>query len=89
MIGRADPGLDYKPDIDLSNEGEPAAVVSRRHAQLICREGKVFVEDLGSAYKTRIDGYQVYVSTQVPIRPGQHLWLGGCVLAFDVAEVPS
>jgi hypothetical protein len=30
----------------------------------------------------------VYVGTQVPIGPGQHLWLGGCVLALDVMESP-
>jgi pSer/pThr/pTyr-binding forkhead associated (FHA) protein len=84
LIGRLDPGLGYRPDIDLSDEGEAASVVSRRHAQLIRSDQQLLVEDLGSAYKTRIDGRPVYVGTQVPIRPGQHLWLGGCVLALDI-----
>ncbi len=89
LIGRADPALGYAPDIDLSNEGDAASVVSRRHAKLIHSAGQFLVEDLGSANKTKIDGRPVYVGTQVPIGPGQHLWLGGCVLALDVMEGPS
>jgi pSer/pThr/pTyr-binding forkhead associated (FHA) protein len=83
-IGRADPALGYVPDIDLSDEGESASVVSRHHAKLIRTEGQFLVEDLGSAFKTKIDGQPVYVGSRMPIQPGQHLWLGGCVLAFDV-----
>jgi hypothetical protein len=86
LLGRADPALGYEPDIDLSHEGDAASVVSRRHAKLICSAGHFLVEDLGSANKTKIDGRPAYVGTQVPIGPGQHLWLGGCVLALDVME---
>jgi pSer/pThr/pTyr-binding forkhead associated (FHA) protein len=84
LIGRSDPSLGYKPDIDLSGEGEVASVISRNHAK-ITRSGNQFtVEDLGSAYKTRVDGQPVHIGVSVPIKPGQHLWLGGCILAFDV-----
>ena len=89
LIGRADPALGYRPDIDLSSEGDAASVVSRRHAKLVFSEGHFLVEDLGSANKTKIDGQPVYVGTQMPIGPGQHLWLGGCVLALDVMEGPG
>jgi len=83
-IGRSDPVLGYTPDIDLSDEGDAASVVSRRHARLI-RDGERFVvEEMGSAFRTKIDGQPVHIGMQVPIRLGQHLWLGGCVLAFDV-----
>jgi pSer/pThr/pTyr-binding forkhead associated (FHA) protein len=85
-IGRADPSLGYSQDIDLGVEGDIAAVVSRRHAKLTRRGNRFTVEDLGSAFKTHVDGEQVPVGIQVPIQPGQHLWLGGCVLAFDVIE---
>jgi pSer/pThr/pTyr-binding forkhead associated (FHA) protein len=84
LIGRSDPALGFKPDIDLSNEGDAASVVSRHHAKLIREGSRFLIEDLGSANKTQVDGQPVYVGTQVSIRPGQHLWLGGCVLAFDV-----
>jgi pSer/pThr/pTyr-binding forkhead associated (FHA) protein len=89
LIGRADPALGFQPDIDLSTEGDIASVVSRRHARLIRRGTEFLVEDLGSAYKTKIDGELVYVGVQMPIRPGQHLWLGGCILAFDVIDRPK
>ena len=85
-IGRADPSLGYSQDIDLGVEGDIASVVSRRHAKLTRRGNHFTVEDLGSAFKTHVDGEQVPVGIQVPIHPGQHLWLGGCVLAFDVIE---
>ena len=81
---RQDPALRYRPDIDLSHEGGVAAIVSRRHARMT-RDGQQFmIEDLGSAYETRINGQAVPIGTQVPIHPGQHLWLGGCTLAFDI-----
>ena len=85
IIGRADPLLEFKPDIDLSVEGYVGSVVSRRHAKLIRKGTQFLVEDHGSANRTRIDGQLVPIDTQTPIRPGQHLWLGGCVLALDIA----
>lgn len=86
LIGRTDPSLGYVPDIDLTEEGDVASVVSRRHAQITHRGGEFVIEDLGSAYKTRVNGESVPVGIQVSLRPGQHLWLGGCILAFDVVE---
>jgi pSer/pThr/pTyr-binding forkhead associated (FHA) protein len=86
LLGRLDPSLGYQPDIDLSQEGDVASVVSRRHAK-VTRQGDNFVvEDLGSAFKTRIDGKVIPVGLQVDIKPGQHLCLGGCILAFDLVE---
>ena len=90
VIGRADPSLGFRPDIDLGQEGDAASFVSRRHAKITRTGDQFMVEDMGSAYKTRLDGQELYIGLQVPIKPGQHLWLGGCVLAFDlVEETPS
>ncbi len=86
LLGRLDPSLGYTPDIDLSYTGDVAFVVSRRHAKLVRREDDFVVEDLGSAFKTRIDSKVVPVGIQVAIKPGQHLCLGGCILAFDLVE---
>jgi pSer/pThr/pTyr-binding forkhead associated (FHA) protein len=83
-IGRGDQSLGYKPDIDLSHEGDAASVISRHHAKLTRIGNQFTVEDMGSAYKTQIDGQSVHIGVSVPIKPGQHLWLGGCILAFDV-----
>lgn len=84
LIGRQDPALRYRPDIDLSHEGGVASIISRRHARLTRQGHRFLIEDLGSAYETRINGQKVPIGKQVPIQPGQHLWLGGCTLAFDI-----
>jgi pSer/pThr/pTyr-binding forkhead associated (FHA) protein len=84
VIGRSDPSLGYRPDIDLSSEGDVASVISRHHAKLTRSGNEFTIEDMGSAYKTRVDGQPVHIGLRVPIKLGQHLWLGGCILAFDV-----
>jgi len=89
LIGRTDPSLGFTPDIDLHDEGTVGYVVSRRHAKLIRRGGSFTVEDMGSANQTRIDGIPVPLGAQMPITLGQHLWLGGCILALDIVEAPA
>ncbi len=86
VIGRADAGLGFKPDIDLGAEEEAASAVSRRHARLLWRNGQLVVQDLGSTQHTAIDGRQVPIGAKTPILPGQHLWLGGYTIAFDMVE---
>ena len=70
ILGR---GVDS--DVVLTDEK-----VSRRHAMLTMRDGKVFVEDLGSKNGTFIvrDGVQIEVPKggQVELRPGDALRLG-------------
>jgi pSer/pThr/pTyr-binding forkhead associated (FHA) protein len=86
LIGRADASVDAQPDIDLSSEAEAAGTVSRRHARLI-RQGEQFlIEDLHSTNRTQVNGTKVLPDSPVPISPGQHLWLGGYTIAFDVLE---
>jgi pSer/pThr/pTyr-binding forkhead associated (FHA) protein len=86
LIGRADASLEAQPDIDLGSEAAAAATVSRRHARLI-RQGEQFlVEDLGSTNHTKINGKRISSNAPEPITPGQHLWLGGYTVAFDVIE---
>lgn len=83
-IGRSDPYVDFVPDFDLSQEGEAAARVSRRHAIIHWHDGKPYVEDLGSGFGTRVNGRMILIGQAVPLKPGDHIWLGGCVLAYDV-----
>lgn len=86
VIGRADPSLNFMPDIDLGDDEAALSSVSRRHARLIWREDQFTVEDLGSIQKTRLEGQPVPIGTRVPLSPGQHLWLGGYTIAFDLVE---
>jgi pSer/pThr/pTyr-binding forkhead associated (FHA) protein len=84
IIGRADPMIDSKPDIDLRGEGGFSLGVSRRHARLSGEEGGHFLEDLGSVFGTRVNGAIVWLGDRVRLRPGDHIWLGGCVVAYDL-----
>ena len=84
MIGRSDPTLDFKPDIDLGDVGDIGHYVSRRHVRIITRQGRHFVEEAGSASGTRLNGRPIQVGTQpVLLQPGDQLSLGGCVIAYD------
>jgi pSer/pThr/pTyr-binding forkhead associated (FHA) protein len=84
MIGRPDPTLGYVPDVDLSGAGDIAMYVSRRHAQIITRRGMHYLEEMGSAAGTKLNGRPLRVG-EVPemLRPGDQVWLGGCVLAYE------
>jgi pSer/pThr/pTyr-binding forkhead associated (FHA) protein len=84
IIGRVDDYIDFVPDIDLSKEGEVAARVSRRHASISWRNRVPYVEDLGSGFGTRLNGEMLLMGQAVQLKPGDHIWLGGCVLAYDV-----
>lgn len=55
VIGRIDPHRGIQPEVDLSKY-DPASRVSRRHARITVRGDLFFVEDLGSANGTFING---------------------------------
>ncbi len=84
VIGRSGRYVDKPLDIDLSQDGEVAIRVSRYHATIHWRDNKAYLEDLGSGFGTRINGQIVLVGQVVALKPGDHIWLGGCVLAYDV-----
>ena len=84
VIGRADPQVNFVPDLDLSQEGEVARLVSRRHAMIRWRYGQPFIEDLGSGFGTRFRGEGLVLGQSIPLKPGDHIWLAGCVLAYDI-----
>jgi pSer/pThr/pTyr-binding forkhead associated (FHA) protein len=84
VIGRVDPLIGANPDIDLRGEGEISTRVSRRHARLTWEKEGHFLEDLGSALGTRVNGAVVWLGDRALLRPGDHIWLGGCVVAYDL-----
>ncbi|UCC87028.1 MAG: FHA domain-containing protein [Anaerolineales bacterium] len=84
LIGRSDRYVEFVPDIDLSQEGDVAVRVSRRHAIITWRNRTPHVEDMGSGFGTRLNGETLLIGQAVPLKPGDHIWLGGCVLAYDV-----
>jgi pSer/pThr/pTyr-binding forkhead associated (FHA) protein len=84
IVGRSDYTNNIIADIDLSEEGDVSLVVTRRHVKIIAREGRHFVEDLGSTNSTKLNGAIIENSELGPLNPGDHLWLGGCVLVYGV-----
>ena len=84
IIGRSDPALSFVPDIDLRYEGEVSERVARRHAKITCQGRTHSLEDLGSPHGTKINGTAILLGQTIQLAPGDHIWLGGCVLAYEV-----
>jgi pSer/pThr/pTyr-binding forkhead associated (FHA) protein len=84
LVGRSDPVVGFTPDIDLGGEEVVAQVVARRHVKISARNSRHYVEDLGSANGTKLNGTPIGIGERGLLEPGDHLWLGGCVLAYDV-----
>jgi pSer/pThr/pTyr-binding forkhead associated (FHA) protein len=84
LIGRSDRYVDFVPDVDLSREGELAVRVSRRHAIITWRDDVPYLEDLGSGFGTRLNGETLFIGHAASLKPGDHIWLGGCVLGYDI-----
>lgn len=89
VIGRSDPVVGLIPDIDLSREENAAHVVARRHVKIVARGGRHYAEDLGSANGTKLNGARIRIGELGLLEPGDHLWLGGYVLAYDVELRPG
>ena len=84
VIGRSDETIGLTPDIDLSQTEDAAQLVARRHAKIVARGSRHYLEDLGSASGTKINGVRIRLNEQRLLNRGDHVWLGGCVLAYDV-----
>ncbi len=86
VIGRADLARNYTPDIDLSGEGHASLLISRRHAVIRGVGDHFEVTDLRSTNTTQLDGVRLRPDAWTPIKPGQHLWLGGFGLTLVAEE---
>jgi serine/threonine-protein kinase len=85
LIGRMDPNRGIRPEVDLSKY-DPAARVSRRHAKILVQGSQYFIEDLGSANGTFINGSQKLPQGKPhPLMSGDELKLGETTLKFVVS----
>ncbi len=84
IVGRSDPALSFVPDIDLGDEGMVGERVARRHIKIICQGHTHSLEDLGSSHGTKINGTPVLLGRIIQLTPGDHIWLGGCVVAYEI-----
>lgn len=86
QIGRWDADGGIFPDIDLDSD-DPEAKVSRRHARITLREGKYFLEDLGSTNGTFVNrGKRLLPGHQHPLQDGDEIIVGKTFLRFHVAR---
>lgn len=75
-IGRLDATHSIFPDVDLTPDGGLEAGVSRRHCKIYQDDGEFFVEDLGSANGTFLDGERLTPYLPHALADGDQLQLG-------------
>lgn len=82
MIGRLDPHRGIRPDVDLSRY-DPASRISRRHARVTTRGHQFFIEDMGSANGTIINGRtRLKPQEPYPLVNGDVVKIGETTLKF-------
>ena len=85
LIGRVDPNRGIRPEVDLSKY-DPAARVSRRHARIVVQDNQYFIEDLGSANGTFLNGSNKLTQGKPQLlTAGDELKLGETTLKFVMA----
>ncbi len=76
VIGRLDATRGVFPNIDLTPEGGLEGGVSRRHARIHKQKAQYFIEDLGSANGTFLNGQRLTPYLPHPLHDGDELQLG-------------
>ena len=80
--GRVDPHRGIRPDVDLSKY-DPASRISRRHARITSRGAQFFIEDLGSANGTVVNGQKrLQPQEPYPLNNGDVVKIGETTLKF-------
>jgi pSer/pThr/pTyr-binding forkhead associated (FHA) protein len=69
VIGRRTP--QYVPDIELNDE-----VVSRRHLEIVVRDGKYLLQDMGSTNGTMLDGDRIVPGKLYSLKHNSRIGLG-------------
>jgi hypothetical protein len=75
-VGRANPGADEQPDLDLSPHLAAEQGVSRRHAELIPTEEALYLLDLDSTNGTWLNGSYLKPGQRRILSPGDRVELG-------------
>jgi CheY-like chemotaxis protein len=88
LIGRGDVDQQVFPEIDLLPYGAFTLGVSRRHAVIDTREGRLFIKDLNSTNGTRLNNVPLQPFEQYRLRHGDQLMLGQMKLQVLFTVVP-
>lgn len=89
VLGRGDPDHNVFPEIDLTPFHAYTHGVSRRHAIINVREGRITVKDLDSTNGTKLNEFDLLPGTEYRLRHGDELTLGQLKLQVLFAVVPA
>ncbi len=78
--GASESGIVLGRSKSLSDKVIDDASVSRRHAKFFLADGVLMVEDMGSAYGTKINGKALGANEAGGLKPGDKLTIGGVQL---------
>jgi len=86
QIGRWDADGGIFPDVDLDSD-DPEAKVSRRHSLISLKDGKYFLEDLGSTNGTIVNrGKRLSPGMRQPLKDGDEIIVGKTFLRFRLVK---
>ncbi len=85
VLGRADSGSHYTPDLDFAPYAAREHGVSRRHAALIVYQGRTHLIDLNSVNGTYVNGKRLPPEQPHPISADQMVRLGTLELRITEA----
>jgi serine/threonine-protein kinase len=83
IVGRSDPQRGVRPEVDLLPLDQQQTV-SRRHARIVRREGRFFIEDLNAFNRTRVNGLPLVPHEEHELHDGDIVRLGNVELRFEV-----
>lgn len=82
VIGREDPVSGVFPDIDLDPHGGHEGGVGRKHAQLILKDGQLFIEDLESVNGTAVNRQRLAPHQPQPLKSGDEIRFGKVAIIY-------
>jgi len=72
LVGRLDEVSGIEPEVDMTPHGGFDAGVSRRHAKIHQKGNRFFIEDVGSANGTFLNGQRLTPYLPHPLQKGDH-----------------
>ncbi len=88
LIGRDDPVKGIHPAIDLGKYGGHTKGVSRQHAELLVKDKRIRVRDLGSVNGSQLNGHVLEPNKEYRLRHGDELEIGQMRLQVRFVVVP-
>ena len=88
LFGRQDTSTDTYPEIDLTHDRGAENGVSRRHARLAKRVGRILLEDTGSVNGTFINGQKLTSFLPVALNSGDKVHFGKVSLEVTIKRKP-